>query len=491
MSKARKKKRKSSKPGSSLSQHRRTGKLLVPPLRQLPQLEWTSWINDRLPELVWLALLANGIPREEFIELMRAVADRTPQHVPGTQAPVRHLYLTDLARDMSASRGSYLDLICGPARARDLLAPLLLFPDLPAGDSWRAILQREPDDSGWESLASAVAKILNHQSEMATDIRWSVVACAATSGRLQLSPDTAHLAKEVMLYPYLGDERAVRPIVRAMEGAFALMNLAADKPPWPALFWDHCMRSTSCFPLPRRDPVAAPVPATTMAQLGAVREAIIHHCHSTRRTTAVDARHDAVFGTALYSLAVLSELMRIGCESTVSARFALRTLLELYVTLAYLLVRDKPDLWQSFRVFGSGQAKLANLKLGDANDQPLSIRAPDLELVAGEDMWEEFLNIDLGHWSGANLRALSIDAGVKDDYDTFYPWTSMYVHGHWGALRITVLDTCGNPLHRLHRIPRHAAYPQPDIVPDAVRLTDKILALLDKAYAPFTAKLLV
>jgi hypothetical protein len=98
--------------------------------------------------------------------------------------------------------------------------------------------------------------------------------------------------------------------------------------------------------------------------------------------------------------------------------------------------------------------KLALLKLADSQVLPDYVSVETLNALANEDMWQELLPIDLGHWDKANLRSLSERAEVKDEYDRFYPWTSTYSHGHWGAMRDSVFEVCGNPLHRLHRIPR-------------------------------------
>jgi hypothetical protein len=161
------------------------------------------------------------------------------------------------------------------------------------------------------------------------------------------------------------------------------------------------------------------------------------------------------------------------------------------VTLAYLNAKDDPALWKSFRVYGAGQAKLAALKLDQANSQPLSISLETLTEIANEDMWEEFVDIDLGHWAKADLRSLSIEGGTKDEYDRFYPWTSAWSHGHWSPVRHAVFDTCGNPLHRLHRILRDTPRSQLDVVPDAVALVDRIMTLVDREYPPFGVRLAV
>ena len=120
------------------------------------------------------------------------------------------------------------------------------------------------------------------------------------------------------------------------------------------------------------------------------------------------------------------------------------------------------------------------------DELPGYVQAETLSVLANEDVWEEFLPIELGHWEKANLRELSIQANVKDVYDKFYGWTSTFTHGHWGAVRDSVFDTCGNPLHRLHRIPRNNTRALPDVIPDACYLVDGILEFLSKSYPTFS-----
>jgi hypothetical protein len=164
---------------------------------------------------------------------------------------------------------------------------------------------------------------------------------------------------------------------------------------------------------------------------------------------------------------------------------SLRTLAELLITLTYLAQKDDPEIWKSYRVFGAGQAKLQYLKLEEKNGDASYIDIDTLGRLANEDMWEEFLPIELGHWAKSNLRNLSIESDTKNVYDEFYAWTSSYAHGHWGAVRDLTFATCGNPLHRLHRIPRKTSRDLPDLIPDACRLVDCLLSVLDQCYPGF------
>ena len=169
----------------------------------------------------------------------------------------------------------------------------------------------------------------------------------------------------------------------------------------------------------------------------------------------------------------------------------MRTLVESFISLAHLARKDDTGLWRSWRVFGAGQAKLQYLKIEALEEEPSYVNLETLKALANEDLWEEFLQIELGHWSKADLRNLSIEAGVKEYYDEFYAWTSSFAHGHWGAVRNSVFDNCGNPLHRLHRIPRASARALSDVVPDASRVTDKVLEIVETHYPPFPHRVAV
>ena len=181
--------------------------------------------------------------------------------------------------------------------------------------------------------------------------------------------------------------------------------------------------------------------------------------------------------------------MGIGISSSVIARHAIRSILESYITLGYLAKRDDPELWSSYRVYGAGQAKLALIKLEESTDQPEFVTQETLERLANEDIWQEFLAINVGHWDKINTRIMSEKAGLKEIYDRYYPWTSQFVHGQWGAIRDSVFQTCMNPLHRLHRIPVESTRMLPDTIADASFIMNGVLGLVDELYPPFTLRL--
>jgi hypothetical protein len=363
----------------------------------------------------------------------------------------------------------------------------MLLDDLPAKHFWQQVLEPLRPAQGWENLMVAVAKTLDHQSQESTDCRWLRVLCTVVAHKLHLP--TQESVKEFLHYPDYGEMRIVRPKIRATEIVLDSLEERVYGE-WPQKFWEQCYTDTKCFPIPSATDVAARL-GTTPERVRQVYDLVVEHCSRTVSTTAIDPKHDAVFGYALYCLSLLQELLRIGASQSITARIALRTQVESLITLAYMVRKNDPELWRSYRMFGAGQAKLQYLKLEALDQVPSFVNVDTLKTLANEDLWEEYLPIELGHWNKADLRNLSIEAGIKDDYDKFYAWTSSFAHAHWGPVKDSVFDNCGNPLHRLHRIPRNSARALPDIVPDACEVADKVLDLVDKCYPGFPYRVTV
>ncbi|MDZ7766918.1 MAG: DUF5677 domain-containing protein [Melioribacteraceae bacterium] len=142
-----------------------------------------------------------------------------------------------------------------------------------------------------------------------------------------------------------------------------------------------------------------------------------------------------------------------------------------------------------FGCLGAGQAKLSFIKLDTLENKPKYVDVETLRELANEDVWQEFLSINVGHWENSNLRKISQDADLKDIYDNYYSWTSSFTHANWGALRSSVYTFCGNPLHRLHRVPKNIDIDMPSIIDDAVNFVNKIIELVSKKYPGLDAKL--
>jgi hypothetical protein len=443
-------------------------------------------MNHRLPEVLWAALLAGNLPRARTLAIFRDVA--TYFHSLGERA-TGDIRLTRIAELPPVDRQGLLATIAADEPTRRVLAGMLWFDSLPGRDAWGEAIGTTISGDSEYLLQRGVGRCLFHQSEQATDCRWARVLSMISAGRLKFPPQLAHIAREILNFPNEGDMKAVRPSIRSAEGSMSAAEQEAGAGSWANAFWNECLRKSPCFPLLRRRLATPLAVGSTLQRIEEVEQRLIEHAQAVRRSSGIDARHDTTFGFALYALRIVRELFSVGNASSVLGRAGLRTLLECYVTLAYLRKKDKPDFWMSYRVFGAGQAKLSSLKLEDLDSESSFADPEVLKEIANEDMWEEFLPINVGHWENSTLRREAVEAGVKDQYDKYYAWTSSYLHGHWGSIRESVFETCGNPLHRLHRIPKRVLTPSPDVISNACELTDYILALLSELYPTFPYKL--
>lgn len=479
--------RKASKSGSNrtpISGHKRDGQQLITPFNASEVSEVfvpVSWISDRLPEMLWASLIIQTIGREAALDVFRNILAFVHGHKASDQ--LDDLTITGISKLDDNFRDELIEFVLSQTGRGEGLACLLRFDGLPAKEDWeRHLVAFTPE---LDILMMAVGNTLWHQSQEATDCRWVRVMAMVVAGKLRLAPELKERGKALLHYPDKYDQREVRPFIRTTE--IGLERLAGKDPSWARSFWQEAWETTPCMEIEgqREQPKVGIV--TSRQAVTELDEKLTAHWHDTHTTTAVDPKHDAIFGMAFFALRTLEEMMGLGLGIGILGRLGLRTILEVRINLRYLLYRDDPELWAKWRQYGAGQAKLNVLKFDESVDPPQYIDLKTIESIASEDVWEEFLNVNLAGWSGLDLRRLSERSGVKDAYDQHYSWTSGFAHGMWGAIRETCFHTCANPLHRLHRRPDRM--PLQDTVEDAVVLVDEIVQDLSDAYPTFEWRL--
>lgn len=480
---------------STIDQHKRVGSKLVPPLAQIPKMTTSSWMDHHMPEMLWAILLVGVLERRHYLNLLRKVAVRcrswfvregeeiVEKQVPDPETSLDFSIVVDQTKLAEVADEEFHDFISIPL-AHPLgyaaLRPILLIEDLPGIARWKREINVEPTEDDWNTLALAIAKVLDHQSEASTDIRWFKVIIAIISGRMQFPESFAERLEEFRLFPDKGDMRSVRPSIRAME-----MVLRRSHPAeWIGKFWAQALRDTRCIDPSEGQGYMFNDTGIDPDTLYAARDSVIKRFRQNIQAERVDARLDSAYGLVLYALSILEEIGMHRIHTRIVGAVALRSLVEVCITFQYLAHTDSPAMWQSYRVYGAGQAKLAFLKTQQAyGDLPNFLDESTLHSIANEDTWQEYVDIDVGHWASSNLRKLAIDCGAKDIYDKYYDWSSGFIHGNWAAVRDTNFVSCHNPLHRLHRIPRAAHRSLNSVEPDAIRLANDMIAILEKLFS--------
>ncbi|MGK3225728.1 DUF5677 domain-containing protein [Enterobacter soli] len=473
------KRNKSGKSRTTLREHKKKGKILKPAFSQLEsklegKLFHSNWTYDRLPEMIWAIIIRSAYSQELAL-----------QHFKKIISFIKNSPLRDQFKDISITSISELDtelreqlvkVITSDTHVAEALSILRLFPSLPAKETWYKYLPTTTPDINL--LMLAVGKTLFHQTQEATDCRWLRIMVLVAANKIHIPIE---IIKELLHYPNLGDQRSVRPMIRSLEMTFLVENKA-----WPTGFWKECWENTPCLALNELKQ-NSDKNNNDVNSVNLMHDQLIRHWKKTHDTTEIDAKHDCVFGIALYSLKLIRECIEGNVSSGILGRLSLRSLFENYVTLHYLITKNEDVLWKKWRKYGAGQAKLNALRFDENLTPPKYINQEILEIIASEDTWEEYLDIELGNWTNLDLRKLSIESNLKEFYDTYYSWTSGFAHGHWGVIREAEFTTCGNPLHRLHRIPQ--SIPLQNVSNDLELIFNKILDDLDITYSKFPYRL--
>jgi hypothetical protein len=170
----------SSKSRSPLDQHSRHGSELRPPLVAAGvNLKTTSWIDDRLPEMLWAVLIRAHLSRDAALAKFRRVLEIVAARKPRIEMP--DLSLTSISQMGSSLQEEVVGKICEPPTASEALHTLRLFNALPAKDAWfEALPKGRPDPT---PLLQAVGATLWHQSLEATDCRWLRLMAVFFAGR--------------------------------------------------------------------------------------------------------------------------------------------------------------------------------------------------------------------------------------------------------------------------------------------------------------------
>jgi hypothetical protein len=468
-----------------LDSYKQTGKVLRGAFADLPNMRNRSWLNQVLPEMIWVALIRNGLDLNTFTDIFKPVAEHF------VRLGITDVTLTGISKAPADKKAVIMHSLTSSPSLRQALRPLLLFGEyLPDYELWKAAIDLEVDyQEDAAVLADTVARTIDHQSQESTDCRWFRLMPLLLGGKIHVP---AEMGEEFLSYPNVADMRHTRPSIRALEVSLDMGDDDSNKPSqWCDDFWTICFSSTECLiPDPPKD--------EDDYSKADYENFIGFHRQKLAGIRMYNEGHlpkvklDVLTGAGLFTLKILEELKNSPSSSGILGRSAIRTLTELGVNVTFLTEKDDDDTWNNFYFHGQGEAKKIFLKYMRAGDKPAFVELADIWLVANESRYMDFLDINLGDWDEANLRNRAIEADMKDHYDHYYDWTSNYTHATWAAIRREVYTPCQNPLHKYHLLPAdETPNDYGSVLSEALRLTKLVLANVYEAYPDFeTHKLL-
>src|SRR5258706_9189610 len=227
-----------------LDSYKRRGKVLRGAFADLP-LKNRSWLNQALPEMIWVALIRNQLDINSFTDSFKVVSYNFARQ------GVTDATLTGISRLPADTKAIVIHALTSSAFLRQSLRPLLLFgKHLPEFSLWQAAIGMQVDyQEDAAILADTVSKTLDHQSQESTDCRWFRVVPLILGNKMYLPSE---MVEEILSYPNVPDMRKARPSIRATEIACdSILGENTSPSQWCHDFWAINFASTDCLiPVP-------------------------------------------------------------------------------------------------------------------------------------------------------------------------------------------------------------------------------------------------
>lgn len=501
----RRKKQKRKRLTSSLKDHRKVGKVLLPPLAQLtPAMTTIDWIRDQLPEFLWIdSVLAAPGAVELFNRCLDALdpfVPDGPQLLVGTVSSFRLVPADRRPEALVAVRDSGLYKAAFPDV---FLTAIGLYPECPmawvADEQWRRDHRIDPE-VGLAWLREAVLRLMPGKDKTATLRRMVPVNRLFKHNRLLLNKNL-EVTKYLGSYPNCSErgQHLVESFGRSCMNIHFMQEREKDPTGWAAYFWGQNFNLTVCQLPDGEAGVAVEEPALqqTLGQLSAVVRSLADLLAHRFQRVALDLYapdRDEILNGFLSRQFRLFQAVALDPHlwSVDLSDMVIRAMADTLITLKWLAKRNDPALFEKFKRHSLGKEKLLKLhieRLLDAGgaDPSLEARREALSDTLGDEVWEELLPIRLGSWTGMDTRRIATEVGLSELYNLVFAPLSTVLHGEWSALRSYNLRRCVNPLHRLHRIPVfQAPLGDPQVVDfayglcaDAIRCWTEVYALGD------------
>ncbi|WP_243359604.1 DUF5677 domain-containing protein [Fundidesulfovibrio terrae] len=448
-----------------------------------------SWFHERLPEYMWIAIILETYGRKDGFNKMFQILKTLVELNPAVRRP-SWFSILKLPEDEQLKFYGKLETTID----KHILSPLTIVHqhhEFPVFVDFFCNNSQTPKERT-DIITNTMLKAAHHQSDFATDIRYIALMHQVFSGSLKLPKE---VVEELIKYPELEhtaeEMHTIRPMIRSSEMSLKMMesmNLQGDTDDTPdeimCSFWDVLSRCVECELFIIKREVEK---SNTDMYVAHLQEIFRYLSELFTATKPLDAKMLVLLGIATYAYKRMHEVYAHDLYNSVCGRGAVRSIIECYIMLKYLLLieNDHKNIWEEYQYYGIGLTKLVVSRSRDSSSD-LSNSHVDyryLELLVNHYMDEEFINMDTSYFDKKNIREKAIAVDEKELFGLYYDYDSHFEHGLWGAIRESALVSCKSPAHQFHCVPDAlAAQSLPSVWHDCKFVMGKILAFLDEQY---------
>jgi len=467
---------------STLKQHKWTkGGLIETPLNSLKGIKPISWSKDRLPEYLWLGLILMSYNRKEAFKKIVAILRR-------------------IVEELSNLNESRLSLIFSlPAKQQHIIYQIIAANiDIRVMSPLTAIYMEPKHDifntyfyctevkfiERIEILAKAVKMFYEHQSYMATDLRFCAMLIAILRKRIIFNSKCKNSIEAIIHYAELDHEdeemSKFRPLIRSMEPMAPFSSINDE---FNFNFWRSLSMKTECNPI--RISYADQDIEDYITIITEFKDKLNYLTRLYKDKLIFDTKFNVLIGLAVYTLKISNEIIEHKLGNSVIGRNAFRTIIETYIMMKYLIKveAEQPNVWEEYKLYGIGKYKHHLLtKERDNIDDSSCFNQEFINAIINEIKWEEFLDIDTDYFNG-KIKDKFKGVAEENLYNFEYEYNTNFVHAFWGAIRESSMYLCDNASHQYHLFPDiNLDVKLSCIYNDIHKMLNKIFAFVDTVY---------
>jgi len=270
-----------------------------------------------------------------------------------------------------------------------------------------------------------------------------------------MSKDQSELINQ---YPDLTHDNHMMPLIRPMVRNLEMMSTNFEANPniiYLEMFWKRVSELTDCELFSVQFEIE---------KISDKKEAL-ENCHKELKyftdlfhtVSPLDNKMLVLLGITTFSYKRFLELIEHNLYNTITGRSVVRSIVENYIMMKYLILREseKPNIWEEYQYYGLGQFKLITERYEDSGEEYANshVDYKYLSLIVEEYKSKDFIDMDLKYFDRHNIRTKAKMVNESDLYNHLYDYDSIYEHGLWGAIRESSLLKCNTASHQFHCVP--------------------------------------
>lgn len=441
----------------------------------------TNWFKDRMPEYVWLGLILDYYGRNIGLKKCYDIIIK----LNAINKEITSLSWSEIMGMNNDNQIEFFDYIIRELDKKVLNPLTILFP-FTKYPIFAVKFYKESSTftKRKEILERVIEKSYEHQSNFATDIRFLIVYFELMKGKIHIPKLELDL---ILKYPNIkhsdNEMRIIRPSIRSLELVTTDFKIKNEN--YIEEFWKRLSKVMNCKPFyieyieENKD---------TDIYVEKVKNIVNYLTEILCKVDQMDSKKLVLVGITTYSYKLLCEIEEHNLYNTISARLSTRCLIENYIMMRYLIVKEKEhnNIWEEYKYYGIGLYKLIVERYRDSNIKNLEkshVNYKYLELLVNEFIGEEYIDMDTKYFDKQNIREKANAIGERELYGLYYDYDSSFEHGLWGAIRESALIKCNSPAHQYHCIPDYENKQNlKNVWYDVIVIMNKIIFLLDELY---------